>query len=132
MNTPPSFNLDAIFWVGNTAGATVVNYTTGRTYALITKSRELYDIRLFLNWFDRIRLYRRLRSFKRGAVAWPTFAYMELDFEGMFAAIIEIDAALERLGLLPLRVEPWERYYLLRGDPITPRSQNHQEVPVGL
>jgi hypothetical protein len=39
---------------------------------------------------------------------------MEVAFESMFEAIAETDQVLETLGVLPLRVEPWERYYLLR------------------
>jgi hypothetical protein len=38
---------------------------------------------------------------------------MEVEFEGMFEAIIETDQILEALGVIPQRVERWERYYLL-------------------
>jgi hypothetical protein len=114
MNYNNAPTLDAIFWVGNTHGAAVVNTTTGKTYALITKTGGPYDIRLFLGWFQRLRFWRRLKEFERGIIAWGTLCYMEVAFESMFEAIAETDQVLETLGVLPLRVEPWERYYLLR------------------
>jgi hypothetical protein len=50
MNELLSPNPDAIFWVGNKIGAALVNYTTGRTYALITKLDDPYDVRLARKW----------------------------------------------------------------------------------
>jgi hypothetical protein len=132
MNAHPSSSLDAIFWVGNTAGAAVVNYTTGRTYALITKTTGVYDVRIFFSWLDRLRFLRRMRSFEPKHIAWPTFAYMEMAFNSMLEAITETDQTLEALGVLPLRVEPWERYYLLRADAIPRQSKFHQERHHGL
>jgi len=107
-------SIDAIFWVGNPVGAALVNTTTGRSYALITKTGEVYEVRLFLGWFDRLRFWRRLRSFERRKIAWVTFAYMEVAFECMLEAVTETDQILQALGVIPQRVEPWERYYLLR------------------
>jgi hypothetical protein len=114
MNDNDTPSLDAIFWVGNPHGSAVVNYTTGKTYALITKTGGLYDLRLFLGWFQRLRFSRRLKEFERGKVAWGTLCYMEVAFESMLEAITETDQILEALGVIPLRAEPCERYYLLR------------------
>jgi hypothetical protein len=58
MNDNNATTLDAIFWVGNRHGAAVVNYTTGKTYALVTQTGGPYDIRLFLGWFQRLRFWR--------------------------------------------------------------------------
>jgi hypothetical protein len=53
-------------------------------------------------------------EFERGKIAWGTLSYVEVACESMLEAITETDQILEALGILPLRVEPWERYYLLR------------------
>jgi hypothetical protein len=61
-------SLDDIFWVGNAIGSVLVNQTTGRAYALITKIGDPVGSRLFLGWLDRLRLWRKRRSENRGRV----------------------------------------------------------------
>jgi hypothetical protein len=107
-------SLDDIFWVGNALGSVLVDQTTGRAYALITKTGDPFGIRLFLGWVDRLRFWRRLEAFERKHVAWRAHCYSEVRFESMFEAVIETDQLLEELGVVPRRVEPWERFYLLR------------------
>jgi hypothetical protein len=104
---------DTFLWVGNNMGAALVNSARGRADALITKMEGPYGVRLFLGWPSRLRFWRRLLIAERRKIAWGRACRMEVEFEGMFEAIIETDQILEALGVIPQRVERWERYYLL-------------------
>lgn len=104
---------DGIFWIGNRAATVLLNYTTAKAYAIITRDSHCYCVDMRLSAINRLRLWRYLQPFERKRMSWLGGACCQLSFDSMWEAVTDVDQTLEALGVIPARVDVHERFYLL-------------------